>query len=124
MLAPVLIAFLTSCMALDKKLSNRSVYVRIVNVDTISTHSYRIDGRYFPGLNPGDTTDYLLLRELSMGDEFSVTIGTSTYSTSVSDCNDCDIKANKVTIAIKMIPKGQIANNHIPLINVRMLSGD
>lgn len=124
LLMPVLIVLLSSCVVLDNKSSNRSLYARIVNVDTISTHSYMINGCNFPGLNPGDTTDYQLLKKLNMGDEFSVTIGTSTYSTSISDCSDCDIKAKKVTIAIRIIPKGQMENNHIPLINVRMISGD
>ena len=101
------------------KTSHHGILVRITNVDTISTTGYQVNETSFPGLKPGDTTDYKLIEKLGLGDLFTIIIKSSEFSRAhISDCNNCEIVGvKKVTISMKLLPQGQ-TKSKFPLVGV------
>ncbi len=98
-----IIMFMFSCKTI---LHKKGVYVRIINVDTVETKGYTIEKSHFPGLKPGDTSEYIFFKKLNAGDEIGVSFGRYIYTASISCCRHCDIDTPKhITMKIKVVDK-------------------
>ncbi len=102
---------LSGCMVFHRKSNKKGLYVRIVNSGEITAVKYKINNYDFPGLKPGDSTQYQFLEKLNYGDYFTVFYDSLSIITHLSDCNKCNIdNTKKVTVYINVIRRKESSN--------------
>ena len=125
-----IIVLFSSCKLLDNKQRAKIMYVRVVNTGTIPTRSYILNEptrrkhkptqHFFPGLQPGDTTNYLPFRKINICEKVTAVLDTIALSRPAAPYHKgCGIvTTKKVNVYIKIVAKEQTGGKYSPLIEV------
>jgi hypothetical protein len=95
---------LIGCRCGYNSLYGKGIFVRIVNIDTVRTSYYLINGKKFHGLRPNDTTKYKLMKVFDWSAGIVVFVDTNMYRYSISDCRTCRVDTPKyITLQIRVL---------------------
>lgn len=106
--ATILLLSLGSCKETFIQKTKSGIYLRIVNIDTVSTTGYIYNLKYkFSGLMPGDTSSYQLIKDFNTSYNFEIKEPHFSYSTQFSDCRTCNVDTPlHITISAKLNERG------------------
>lgn len=83
----------------------KGVYVRVVNSGDQCTLDYNVSGHIFPGLKPGDTTQYQFFKRFNKCDRITVRLELYSEGEMSADCDDDFLPGQKITVYINAGPK-------------------